>query len=78
LKADVEAVWKPKAECVLKLKAELTLKVATLQAYSYLARGCDWYIVEFDMASQFEFAVLGVAFEMAAVFKSVPKSMPTS
>jgi hypothetical protein len=56
----------------------LTLKVATLQAYSYLARGCDWYIVEFDMASQFEFAVLGVAFEMAAVFKSVPKSMPTS
>jgi len=30
------------------------------------------------MASQFEFAVLGVAFEMAAVFKSVPKSMPTT
>jgi len=27
VKADVEAVWKPKAECVLKLKAELTLKV---------------------------------------------------
>ena len=34
--------------------------------------------LEIDMVFQFEFEVLGVAFEMAAVFKSVPKSMPTS